>query len=124
MLYKVSRAWLALAGLAWLWHGAHDIRLKLAGLALASLLATPYAMDYDMVILGPALAAMVAVFLDRGFPPYAKSLLAFAWVMPLLARTVARLGALPLGFVVTVVLLALVLAAARRQTASLPHGPA
>lgn len=102
----------ALAALAWLWFGVHDTRLKLAGLAVASLLVTPYAVDYDLVILGPALAALVAVFIERGFPPFAKTLLAFAWLMPLVARTLARIALVPLGLLTLLALLALILFAA------------
>ena len=99
-------------GLAWLWAGAHDHRLKVAGLAIASLLVTPYAMDYDMVLLGPALAALVAVHLETGFPPYAKTALAIGWVMPLVARTAAKALAVPVGLVVTLALFAVVVASA------------
>ena len=101
----------AIVGLAWLWRGPHDLALKLAGLALASLLVTPYAMDYDMVVIGVALAALAAAF-RTGIPPYAASLMAFAWIMPLLARSVARLAHLPIGFLVTAALFSLVLVAA------------
>ena len=37
--------------LAWLWHGDAAFDLKAAGLASASLLATPYVLDYDLVVL-------------------------------------------------------------------------
>ena len=110
---------LALGTAARLWSEPHDPRLKLTSLALASLLVTPYAMDYDLVILGPALAALVAVYRCQGFPPYAKSLLAAAWAVPLVARTAARAADVPAGLLVTAALLALVFAAARRTPASL-----
>ena len=102
-----------LAGLASLWHGDADRRLKLAGLAVASLLATPYAMDYDMTMLGPALGALASYGVERGFRSYDKSLLALAWIMPLGERVIASTFALPLGFLMMVLLFANVLARAR-----------
>ncbi len=109
-----------LAGLAWLWHGGRDLRLKLAGLALASLLVSPYAMDYDMVLVGLALAAIVGAFRGRTAPPYAASLMALAWVTPLLARPVARVADVPLGFLVTAALFAMIVVAARRDATAAP----
>jgi hypothetical protein len=84
-------------GLAVLWHGRHDMRLKAAGLLVTSLLATPYGFDYDLVLLGPALAAMVSLGLEQGFRPFEKSLLLAAWAMPLVARTMAMTTLVPLG---------------------------
>jgi hypothetical protein len=57
------------------------------------------------VILAPALAALAARGLDRGFRPYEKTLLALAWAMPLLARTVMGWTGFPLAVAVLVVLL-------------------
>ena len=39
------------ASLAWLWQSDAAFELKAAGLATASLLATPYVLDYDLVVL-------------------------------------------------------------------------
>lgn len=58
-----------LYGLAWLWRAAGDIRLRTAGLMVASLLSTPYVVDYDMVLLGPAVAAVSAYGARHGFAP-------------------------------------------------------
>jgi alpha-1,2-mannosyltransferase len=87
----------ALIALAWLWFGLHDDRLKVAGLILASLVVTPYVVDYDFVMLAPALAALVSLGRERELPAYGKTLLAAAWIMPLLARGTAETLALPIG---------------------------
>lgn len=107
-----------LATLGWLWHGAADLRLKVAGLILASLLATPYAVDYDMAMLGPALAALVAFGLERGFSPYGKSLLAVSWAMPLAARGVAMTLGVPIGVIVMAVLYVAIVRRARAACGS------
>src|SRR6185503_8880192 len=44
------------AALVWLWRSQADVALKAAALCLATLLATPYSMDYDMTALAPAIA--------------------------------------------------------------------
>ena len=81
-----------LVALALVWRRDADVRLKAASLMVASLLTTPYALDYDMVVLGPALAALASLGLEAGFRPYGKTLLAAVWIMPLLARPLANRG--------------------------------
>jgi alpha-1,2-mannosyltransferase len=63
----------------------------------AALLSTPYCVDYDLVILGPAMALLVSYALEKGFAPYEISLLALVWIMPLAARLVAGATLIPLG---------------------------
>lgn len=92
---------LALAAtIVWLWRSQAAFELKAAALAVASLLATPYVLDYDMVVLGIAIAFLVRHGLARGFHPYELSLLALAWAVPFLTRSIAGLSGIPLGLVV------------------------
>jgi hypothetical protein len=86
-----------LGALAWLWHSRADTRLKFAALLFAALLTTPYCLDYDMVLLGPAIALLAAHGIEKGFFPFEKTLLAAAWLTPLIARIVAKLSYIPLG---------------------------
>ena len=102
-----------LAALAWLWRSPADPRLRIAGLLTASLLSTPYCMDYDMVVLGPALAALLGHGLDRGFRPYGKTILAALWIMPLIARPLATAFAMPVGVLAMLVLFWHIVATAR-----------
>ena len=53
------------ASLAWLWHSDAAFELKAAALALGSLLATPYVLDYDLVVL----AVAIAFFARHGLAP-------------------------------------------------------
>ena len=67
MAYAVQSA-LALmlaASLAWLWRSNAAFELKAAALASASLLATPYVLDYDLVVL----AVAIAFFARHGLRP-------------------------------------------------------
>jgi hypothetical protein len=70
------------ASVVWLWRSQAAFELKAAALAIACLLATPYVLDYDMVVLGIAIAFLVRHGLARGFHPYEISLLALAWATP------------------------------------------
>jgi alpha-1,2-mannosyltransferase len=87
-----------LAGaLAWLWRSEAAYPLKASALIIASLLATPYSLDYDFVALAPAIAFLAADAFARGFAPWEKTALAFLWLMPFAARTIAEQTLIPLG---------------------------
>lgn len=101
---------LILAGtLAWLWHSRASEALKASALASACLLATPYVLDYDLVVLAIAIAFYVRHGLENGFEDDEISLLAAAWTVPLLARGIAGAVLLPVGFVTVAALYALTL---------------
>lgn len=74
-------------------------RVQAAGACAAALLATPYAFDYDMVVLGVAIAFLAAEAVETGWHPWEKSALALAYVAPLIARSVAETTGLPLGLI-------------------------
>jgi hypothetical protein len=90
--------------LAWLWHSEAAFELKASALATASLLATPYVLDYDLVVLAVAIAFFLRHGFVRGFHDYEISLLAAAWIVPLLSRGVAGATGIPLGLIVMLVL--------------------
>jgi len=95
--------------LAWLWRGDAAFELKAAALSLASLLATPYVLDYDLVVAGVAIAYFARLGLRRGFRDYEISLLAVAWLAPLLTRSVAQVTAIPLALLTLLTLYVLIL---------------
>src|SRR5262249_56209128 len=66
------------ASLAWLWHSDAAFELKAAALAIGSLLATPYVLDYDLVVLAVAVALFARHGFAHGFRDYEISLLAAA----------------------------------------------
>ena len=106
------------ASLAWLWRSEATFELKGSALAIASLLATPYVLDYDLVVLAVAIAFFAREGLRRGFGNYEVSLLAAAWSVPLLSRAVAGVTALPLGFLVLLTTYAFILLRALRDGAT------
>ncbi|HEY8261070.1 MAG TPA: glycosyltransferase family 87 protein [Methylosinus sp.] len=109
---------LTIAALALLWRSRADDRAKAAATIVASLLATPYCLDYDMAALAPALAFMTARGMERGFGPYMKSALAAAYVIPLAARPLAAIASVPLGAATLAVLLAVIVLDALRDGAA------
>ncbi|MBR1124020.1 DUF2029 domain-containing protein [Bradyrhizobium lablabi] len=97
------------ASLAWLWHSEAAFELKAAALAIASLLATPYVLDYDLVVLAVAIAFFARHGLKHGFGDFEISVLAAAWIMPLLTRGIAGATGVPLGLIVLLTFYGLVL---------------
>lgn len=86
---------------ALVWRSGADERLKAALLLVGTLLTTPYCLDYDFMILGPALAFAVSYGLEHGFRPWEKSVFAVVWMVPAVARVVAASTDIPLGLLVT-----------------------
>lgn len=120
--YAVSGTCAAAVG--WAWRQPVDQRLRAAILVVASLLATPYLFDYDLVLVACAGAFFVAYGLDRGFRPWEITGLALAWIAPLFSRSLAGSLHLPLGLLSLVLLLALFLRAARADQPSWVARPA
>lgn len=83
-----------------LWRSRANQTAKNAGLCLAVMLATPYCLDYDMVLLAPTIALLAAEGRARGFHPYEAAGLAALWFVPIATRSFAGLTGIPLGFLV------------------------
>lgn len=97
---QISLALLLAVSLVWLWRSDAAFELKASALATASLLATPYVLDYDLVVLAISIAFYVRHGIARGFQPFEISILAAAWVMPLISRSIAGVTLIPLGLIV------------------------
>jgi hypothetical protein len=107
---------LALAvSIVWLWRSEAAFDLKASALATASLLATPYVLDYDLMVLAVAIAFFVRHGLARGFADWELSLLAFAWVVPLVSRGIAAATTVPLGLIAMLALYAITIRRATRD---------
>jgi alpha-1,2-mannosyltransferase len=107
--------------LIWLWRSRAASELKAAALACACLLATPYVLDYDLVVLAVAIAFFTRYGLAHGFRDYEISVLACVWVVPLVARGIAGATGLPLGLIAMLALYALTLRRAALELAA--HAP-
>lgn len=102
------------ASIVWLWRSHAALALKAAALIAGSLLATPYLLDYDLMIAAPAIAFLASHGMSKGFAPYEKSALAFVFIAPLLTRAVADHLFIPLGLIAVAVLFAMTLRRAAR----------
>ena len=106
------------AALIWLWRSSARYPLKAAALCLATILATPYSFDYDMMVLAPAIAFFAADGLARGFGPWEKTALAALWLAPLVARSVAHITLIPFGVLAMLAVFILLLRRSTIQFAS------
>jgi alpha-1,2-mannosyltransferase len=94
--------------LARLWRAREDFAHQAAALAIATILATPYSLDYDLMVLAPTIAFLAADGLARGFGPYEKTALAALWIVPLVARSVAQATLIPVGTIAMLAAFALI----------------
>jgi alpha-1,2-mannosyltransferase len=117
-LQGATTAALAVA-LVWLWRGPAPYASKAAALCLATILATPYSFDYDMVVLAPAIAFVAAEGFARSFVTWEKTALAALWLVPLFARSVAQFSLIPIGVPAMLSVFILVL----RQSSHNEHAP-
>ena len=105
------------AALAWLWRSRAAYALKAAALLIGSILATPYSLDYDLMVLAPAIAFLAVDGMARGFSAWEKTALAALWIVPLVARSVAQATLIPLAVPLMLAALVLLLRRAMRETA-------
>jgi len=61
-------------------------------------------LDYDLVVLAVAIAFFARDGLRSGFRSFEISLLAAAWIVPLVSRGIAGVTGIPLGLVVLLTL--------------------
>jgi alpha-1,2-mannosyltransferase len=106
---------------AWIWRSACGRDLKAALLVIATLLASPHVLDYDLVMLALAIAFTISAGFASGFRDYEISVLAAAWIVPLLSRGIAGVTGIPLGLLVLVALYVFTLRRAMPDRAALVH---
>ena len=102
----------ALCALAALWRlEGHAFRAagEPAAIVCAGLLASPFLLDYDLTLIAIPLAWLLREGLERGFLPFEKAVLAFAFVLPLVSRAAAGAVGMPLAPFAIAALFALVM---------------
>ncbi len=90
----------------WIWRRTAKFDLQAAALATGVLLTTPYMMDYDLVLLAMPIAWLALEGRRSGFMPWEKSLLAFVWLLPLFARSLAGYALIPVAPLAMLLLIA------------------
>lgn len=96
-----------------LWRGTAAPEIKGAGLVIGAVLATPYAVDYDLVILAPAIAFLILDGLKNGFLSFEKTIFLFAAFAPVIARGIGSATHISLGLLALLALFSVVLRRAR-----------
>ncbi len=103
------------AALAWLWRSRAAYPLKAAALLIGTLLATPYSLDYDLMLLAPAIGYLAYDGFARGFGAYEKTVLAALWIVPLVARSVPQATLIPLAVPIMLLAFAMLLRRAMNE---------
>ena len=98
----------AIAAASWAAHAGRPF-VRNTAVCAATVIATPYVMDYDHVVVGVGIAFLIADARQHGWRPYEKTALALIWLTPLIARTAALVTGIPLGLLSAILLLALAL---------------
>lgn len=96
------------------WRSRAPARMRAAALVAAIPLTSPYLMDYDLVILALPIALLAAEGRATGFLAWEKTVLAAAWLLPLLSRPLATMVPLQLAPMVVAMLLAVIVRRALR----------
>ena len=106
----------AIGAALWLaWTGRPGLRNAAATAAV--LIATPYVLDYDFVVLLLGIGFLWKDGEQHGWGDYEKSLLALAWIAPLVARNLAGVTLFPLGLLTACIVLGI---AVRRSITASP----
>jgi hypothetical protein len=96
-LIQGAVAVMVIAALLKLWRGSSDDADKKAALCLAAILTTPYCLDYDLMLLAPAIALLAARGKAHGFADFDILCLVLLWCVPIVARNVAHITFIPLA---------------------------
>lgn len=95
----------------WVWHVCQNAALRSATLAVATLMVSPYLLDYDLVWLGLAIAWFASYAIRYGWRSGEREMLVLAWLLPLCMVPIHRLLQVQLA---PFILLALFLMMVRR----------
>jgi hypothetical protein len=97
----------ALTVLVWATLKSKDTEARAAVAASAALLASPFLLDYDLMLAALPLLWLLREGRTRGFLPYEKSAMLAAFILPLVSRLAAGALHLPFAPLVLTALLAL-----------------
>lgn len=113
-LHLVVAAFAALAML-YVWLRTTDAGLRIAMLALATMLSSPYVRAYELTWLGMAIAGYVGYGIRHGLSRSERTVLALAWLLPLFEFINPLIHLPQIGPVVLLAVVAIVLRRVVRQ---------
>jgi hypothetical protein len=97
----------SVAAVAWLSWKRSNPDLRNAMVCAAALISTPYVLDYDFVVLLPALAFLWRDGERNGVLAGGRSMMALVWAAPIAARQVAEFSLVPLGLLTALMVAAI-----------------
>jgi alpha-1,2-mannosyltransferase len=74
-----------------------DPDLKYAIVLVATPIATPFFLDYDLMIVAPAITWLAQKGLKEGIPSWQGTMLALLWLTPLVSRPIGACTGILLG---------------------------
>jgi hypothetical protein len=113
-----------IAAVVWIAWTRKSLELRNALVCAAVLIATPYVLDYDYVVLLPALAFLWLDGERHGFLPWDKTLMALVWAAPLAARQIAQFTYVPVGLATAVIVAVIALRRAMLRASPSRHSRA
>jgi hypothetical protein len=113
-----ASAVLVIAACVWLWRSACRFELRAAALPVATLMAQPYLIYYDLAWLALPIAWLTVDFVRHGSSRFEKAVLIAAWLVP--AQGLFAVLSRQTGQWAPVVLVALLIIIVRRALA--PQG--
>jgi hypothetical protein len=119
---QAGAALLAASAVGWIWRRDPDPATRSAALAAGSLLATPVALVYDLLLAGVAIGWLVRAGRSTGFRRWEKLALLGCFLVPLAAIQLGHAARIPLAVLAPAALLALCLARTARARGG--HAPA
>ena len=104
-----------------IWRSRTPYVLKAATLSAATLIATPYAFDYDLAAIAIPVAFLARDQIDRGLLRGEQTILLAAFALAFVE--IAAAGRLPVGAVILAALLCLIVRRTRRQNSETADAP-
>jgi hypothetical protein len=104
---QVGAAVAATLAVLWIWHHPVSMGLKGAALVTATLLVTPYVLDYDLILLALPIAWLSMEGLRTGFLGWEKTALLIVALLPFVSRGIGSAG-IPVAPIVLLLLLGLI----------------
>lgn len=112
---QAAVALVAAAAVWTVWRRGAPLELRAAVLVTGCTLATPYVFDYDLVLLGIALAFALRRALRDGFAPWERTTLAAGWWLPFFGRALGSRTGVGIAPAVLAALLLLLVRAASAE---------
>jgi alpha-1,2-mannosyltransferase len=103
------------------WSKKVDLRLQIAVFIIATLMISPYILNYDFTILAVAIAALSSYILEKGGLFRLRNMLLLTWIAPAIIRPLNSIVPLPWATIILLVLLINVFMLIQTETSCHSH---